>query len=390
MIQKEAEKVFQVPVRAPAGPRLPALDGLRGLAILGVLFSHSLILKSGPLPDRILTPVFFNGWIGVDLFFVLSGFLITGILWDSRESLHYFRNFYMRRVLRIFPLYYLLITVVFFVVAKIHTPLAQDMVGTAGQPIWYYLYLNNMYRGTPELSPLLGITWSLAIEEQFYFIWPTVVLLCSRRRLMQICAGLIVAALVTRVGLFMAGVYWNWIHDFILSRADALAVGAWIALALRGNEGSRLVARAAKAAVVFSIAWTVLILALKKLSLWTPGLGIALRYTPLELLFGAILVSALTATKGMHRYRFFTFRPFRTAGKLSYAMYLLHPPIVITLRDYFQLPERIPTIGGSELPRQLIFYAASISLTFLAGWISWHFFEKRFLQLKHYFPHIES
>src|SRR5207248_1231599 len=150
--------------------KIPQLDGIRGVAILVVILHNS-----GRFPR-----LFANGWMGVDLFFVLSGFLITGILLDTKESESYFKNFYARRCLRIWPLYYSLLLFMFVLVPLLR-PSEAHIIFEKSSPWWAYpLFLQNFLIpiSTNAAGPL-AITWSLAIEEQFYLVWAVVVLYCS-------------------------------------------------------------------------------------------------------------------------------------------------------------------------------------------------------------------
>src|SRR5438445_1418758 len=192
--------------------------------------------SSSPLIDRLDFLISRTGWIGVDRFFVLSGFLITGILYDAKESNHYFRNFYVRRVLRIFPLYYgaLIIFLVVLPWLRPGNPAVQSMTRDA---VWYWTYLSNVriaHNGGDFGA--IGHFWSLAIEEQFYLIWPVVVLALRRRQLQACCLACVIGALFVRVGLNVAG---NETAAFVLTpaRIDALAVGAYLALSARGPAG---------------------------------------------------------------------------------------------------------------------------------------------------------
>src|SRR5215471_6016982 len=154
--------------------RLPQLDGLRGVAIILVIL-HNQSLK---YPSLHLEHLFANGWMGVDLFFVLSGFLITGILVDTKHSEGYLKNFYARRCLRIWPLYYSLLFFMFIVVPFVH-PLVGQTIFDRSSPCWAYpLFLQN-FLVPPPAAGVLSFTWSLAIEEQFYLVWPWVVRYCS-------------------------------------------------------------------------------------------------------------------------------------------------------------------------------------------------------------------
>jgi peptidoglycan/LPS O-acetylase OafA/YrhL len=212
-----------------SGRHIPALDGLRGLAILLVILYHHTLMRQETLFDRVYVNLARLGWSGVDLFFVLSGFLITGILYDSKGSPHYFRNFYVRRTLRIFPLYY---AVVFFSLIVLPrawpawglTQLDRSAMEDRSQA-WYWLYLQNFLFARDENlgHPALAVSWSLAIEEQFYLVWPVVVSLLSRRHLIWTCGALILTALSLRIWMVSAGVHPTTIYVLPFNRMDALA-----------------------------------------------------------------------------------------------------------------------------------------------------------------------
>jgi peptidoglycan/LPS O-acetylase OafA/YrhL len=185
---------------------LPALDGVRGLAILLVMLTHFTLVQQGPVLDRLVGMAGRFGWTGVDLFFVLSGFLITSILLSSRGTGHYFRNFYARRTLRIFPLYFFVIFIATVVIPSLPFAWTEHFrVENWTRPL-YWLYLSNFaITFSPDASnDMLGLTWSLAIEEQFYLIWPILVLLLSRRALWWTCIGAVALSVVTRT-LFVIG-----------------------------------------------------------------------------------------------------------------------------------------------------------------------------------------
>ena len=157
------------------------LDGLRGLAVLLVLLAHSAIAFTR-VPS--LKWIDSYGSLGVQLFFVLSGFLITGILLDSKGTPYFFRNFFVRRGLRIYPLYYALLGFVVF----------SGVVHRHGVHWWpYILYLSNFFGGITQPAPL-GVAWSLAVEEQFYLLWPFIVSVLSLRSLERFCFATIICA----------------------------------------------------------------------------------------------------------------------------------------------------------------------------------------------------
>jgi peptidoglycan/LPS O-acetylase OafA/YrhL len=221
--------------------RLPVLDGIRGIAILPVIVYHT-VLHGGFDPttkvDRAFVRLSLFGWCGVDLFFVLSGFLITGILYDTRGSVGYFKNFYTRRVLRIFPLYYgflvLFFLVLFFLVLPFLLPQNDGLCSVRKEQVWYWTYLVNIaiaYRGWPS-DLIIAHFWSLAVEEQFYLFWPLVVFLFPRRTLMSLCCLMIGGGLVLRIVVRMLG-YHVAASVLTVCRMDELAIGGLLALSAR-------------------------------------------------------------------------------------------------------------------------------------------------------------
>jgi len=227
---------------------LPTLDGLRGIAILLVTLFHYEV-REWPWRAGFAAPLWTvvrEGWLGVDLFFVLSGFLITGILVDTKSNQGYFRNFYARRTLRIFPLYFAYLAAVFLILPVLPRIAAWQAETPFDTQLWFWSYLCNLVislRGWGASPQLVSDTWSLAVEEQFYLIWPAVVLLSSRRTLVGICLACIVGAIAFRTGLRLAHV--PWVANVVLTpaRMDSLTMGALVALAVRGPSGLARVAR---------------------------------------------------------------------------------------------------------------------------------------------------
>src|SRR5215469_16350920 len=173
--------------------RMPQLDALRGLAVIAVLIHNT----GRDLYTGFLTR---NGWMGVDLFFVLSGFLITGILLDTKNSDGYFRNFYARRCLRIWPLYYCTLFFMFVVVPLVRPSEAHQIFEPRSMPWWsYFVYLQNfLVPSITRATGLLGVTWSLAVEEQFYLVWPLVVRFLTETQLRRLSITLICCSPVLR------------------------------------------------------------------------------------------------------------------------------------------------------------------------------------------------
>src|SRR5580693_7177583 len=220
--------------------KIPQLDAVRGLAVLLVLLHNTDVYPSlhlGLIAD--------NGWMGVDLFFVLSGFLITGILLDTKQSGRYFENFYARRCLRIWPLYYSALLFMLVIVPLFRPSEAPAIFGARSSPWWAYpLFLQNFLIPIPtSAAGLLGVTWSLAVEEQFYLVWPLVVRFCTEAQLRRIATAVIFVSPALRFYLVRHQVN---IYSNTFCRLDGLMAGALLAIVIRSGSfvPSKLLTRA--------------------------------------------------------------------------------------------------------------------------------------------------
>jgi peptidoglycan/LPS O-acetylase OafA/YrhL len=296
--------------------RIRGLDGLRGIAVLLVVLFHAQRILANQIP---LIRFFDGGWCGVDMFFVLSGFLITGILRATRTHPHYWKTFAIRRALRIFPLYYL-------VLALIILPRLALGLGD-GQPYWIYpLFLSNFWiaqAGGENLA--LDITWSLSIEEQFYLLWPMIVWATGWRNLTWVCVTLVVAAPVLRF----------WLHDpsnevsymWTVCRIDALAWGALASIAWE-RRSQQLCDLAARIAPWGAMAWVLL------LSLYGDIRSVKVFAVVGFSIFPALIaaiVLAVASGRLVGWNRVLEWRPLAHLGKVSYGAYLLHPLVIAGL-----------------------------------------------------------
>jgi peptidoglycan/LPS O-acetylase OafA/YrhL len=366
----------------------PALDGVRGIAILLVLFHHFTIFD--PITTLGVWIGFFAllGWCGVDLFFVLSGFLITGILIDARGSDRYFTSFYIRRVLRIFPLYYLIVFLSFVVLSRFEW--WHDLLVGPGQwPQWpYWTYLVNFAiaeRGAFQHG-VLDVTWSLAIEEQFYLLWPAIVWLLPPRLVGPLCAAIVLFVPLLRSMALDGGA--EPVDAYVLPhlRADALALGgllAWLSrrhlLERLGPVGPYLLIGGGISAVWCAIAaggpW------------WWEPLTQRVGYSLLALTGAGLVIVAVTRGETSVWQRALRATWLRACGKYSYCMYLIHLPISRLLQEFVIEANEFPTLAGAVWPAQLGYYAVAGSATFVLAWISWHVFEAPILRLKARFPY---
>jgi peptidoglycan/LPS O-acetylase OafA/YrhL len=367
---------------------IPELDGLRGAAILLVFVNHFVApsLKGTHGVQAAVYAVTRSAWSGVDLFFVLSGFLITGILLDTKGQTHYWRNYAARRFLRIFPLYYGVLFALFVLVPALHwqEPAYAEL---RAHQAWYWTYLVNVLVALKgeQAAPLNTVHfWSLCIEEQFYCVWPFVVLLASRRRLLQIAAGTAIVGGAVRVatihGLGAAAAY-----TFTPGRLDGLMAGAVVAVIARGPAGLLAWRDWAWRAVAVGGA------ALVALGIWHGGLAwddpaaLVVGLPLLALVCAALLVLAVT-THG--RWPRLLRAPYlRACGRYSYGLYVFHYPLLWAV-DYklgglFTRADAL--VPGSALPGMLLRIAITVPLCFGLALASYHWYEKRFLTLKQYF-----
>ena len=355
--------------------RIAALDGVRGLAILGVLVMHSLYI--GPLLglDVMAHPyarVAWLGWSGVDVFFVLSGFLITAILVRSKGSPRYFRNFYMRRALRIFPLYYLVVGLLLFALP--------DRAAGGDDVLPHLLYYQNFRYAFPHgpQDPALEVTWSLAIEEQFYLLWPLLVWLLSLRGLRALCVALILGAVGLRLLLVAQGVERT--HFLTPCRLDTLAAGALLAVSPRPPAW---------------LGWLAAPLGVAGLIATAFSCGVSLPVAPAMQQVGLVCtllmgVGVLTLARSSAVLQpVFSFAPLRLLGAYSYCIYLTHMLVVERLASELQAlgPELAAALQG--WPPVLLtgaFTLAVVAASLALGLVSYHAFERWFLALKRYFP----
>ncbi len=362
----------------PDKARLPALDGLRGLAALAVVLFHLMLQGSPQSPPAIaVRSVFAVGWTGVDLFFVLSGFLITGLLVAAKGSSNYFRVFYARRTLRILPLYYAALIVLFGL--PMLGVMSHEFVVPFHDQLWFWFYLQNFHWLGALFAGWTGHLWSLAIEEQFYLIWPLVILLASRKQAIGVCIGLVVVGIAYRA--YALNVVPRLDTYYVTqARLDGLAVGASIALLVSEPVWLGRLRRHAASAM---IAATVLF-AISRSGFPVVGQTMSpLRYLGVAVFYGSLLVFALCSTTS--RLAHLLKSSFlRFYGRYSYALYVIHVPAMSVLRHFGVYPDRL-SVGGSELAGQLLYVAIVVPIITLLAWLSWHLFEKHFLKLKRHF-----
>jgi peptidoglycan/LPS O-acetylase OafA/YrhL len=344
---------------------MPELDGLRAIAILIVIAFH---LK---LPFCSL------GWSGVFLFFVLSGFLITGILLDSKSKPHYFKNFYARRALRIFPIYYLTLFAL--------TALALIKHWTIHDVGWYLLYFQNYLLGVDSFQPAFpdafDHSWSLAVEEQFYFLWPLAVLLLSWRTLLGLCLILIAGAAFTRFVIADMTQSFSLAFTPLACVVDSLAAGAMLAILRRSPFADKCGKAAGYAAVAVGGGVALLIICHNGLErFWTGWMTLPsinhLLLSAMAVLFAGLILVALdqkTYLAGLLRVGVL-----RHIGKISYGLYMYHWPLLLLL------PLLLKKFGLETLPFRY-WLPLYLAVTYFVALASWHLLEKRINAMKRNF-----
>jgi peptidoglycan/LPS O-acetylase OafA/YrhL len=376
-----AETGPSTPLRTDlSNTRIPELDGMRAIAIWMVLIFHIFYgfvpvdYSFSPIP-RVVMLAIAHGWLGVDLFFVLSGFLITGILLDSKVNPHYFRNFYARRCLRIMPLYFAVVAAFFVLYRNFRNFLILSTLFAAN-----LAYLFNVL--VPHGPAVL---WSLAVEEHFYLIWPLLVYLLDRSKLTVVAVAIVVLTPIAR-GLAVAhGMpIDDTVYVYSWFRFDGLALGALAAVWIRSPYASpRNCYRLAGLLVGMAIAITVIGVPFDILHTRTV-VGTGLRNTQAQLPFVSFLLVAL-AFQGTRLTAVLRSPLARLSGNLSYCLYLIHFAIgdgYQSLARYFGLRPSVLFGGlGSILARGIFIIVASFGLAILSR----KYLEDPFLRLKRYF-----
>ncbi|HVT86252.1 MAG TPA: acyltransferase [Chitinophagaceae bacterium] len=345
----------------------PALDGLRGIAILMVLFHHNFNF----------IPLSKFAWIGVDLFFVLSGFLVTEILLNTNGDSGYLRNFYVRRILRIFPIYYLTI-IVFFIVARFFSALNDQYIYYHNNQWMLWMYMQNwlfIFKPPPSDNFLFQHFWSLAIEEQFYLIWPFIILICKNQK-----------KLLFLVYIFLAGCIlfriFCWIDygannlSFNLqykTRIDGLCIGSIIAIWKFNKKNIKI--RIIRLSIILISIHLVAIFCAKTMFKNVPHFNF-FGFTSISVIFGMLLVYGLESKNQLTK-NLLANPAIRYIGKISYGLYIFHYPVLMLFRMYSFTSWGLKGFWGL-----MVFGSMALIIAFITSSITYHFFERKILAIR--------
>lgn len=357
-------------------PRIPALDGLRGAAVLAVFVFHGVEgMARTNLGERVVFRALRQGWVGVDWFFVLSGFLITSILLATKSRPDYYRRFFLRRTLRIFPLYYATLAVLFFVVPRVVASLPPGLDADRRDQLWFWAYAPHwLYSHRGHLGAASHF-WSLGVEEQFYLVWPFVVRAFRPRTLAVVAATGVLGGLAVRLcGPYAPSdpILLRVIADY---RIESPLAGACVAALAAGSVD--LARRLPLARLLAAAACAVFVGA----TVAGPRSLLADAKPTLALLFGACVVTLVVAgpATGLAS-RLLASSPLRFFGRYSYALYVFHPFVLLA---FDRLAPHAPpeVLAGSPLLGRFLRMACGLALTVVAALASWHVWEKRWIRL---------
>jgi peptidoglycan/LPS O-acetylase OafA/YrhL len=361
-------------------PSMPELDSLRGVAILLVLFFHGFGFQFGaaklPRLAHLFVVATMPGWVGVNLFFVLSGFLITGILLDSKHQQQYYRRFYTRRALRILPAYYALLLILSVLPSTgllEHRKVSWQFIGLS------FMYLSNV-AGLFGVPAQYGALWSLAVEEHFYLLWPTVIHSLSRRAISYFAIAIVVVCPILRAIAYKLGLQYGAGYTWLV--ADGLAIGSLLGVLSR----SWLVDRSwMKRASICCMAAGVTLIAVGVpfgILLGRTFAGGVFRLTALNVFFTGALGSTLVLGTG--NLKWIVLRPtLQFFGKISYGLYLIHM-LAFDFTDHLiakYVPDPAAAVRGSFSLMCLRFGIAGAIAIGVAA-LSRKYFEEQFLRLK--------
>jgi peptidoglycan/LPS O-acetylase OafA/YrhL len=365
--------------------RIAALDGIRGFAILLIIFWHYYDVD-GQFAHRTIPAYVLSlthlAWTGIDFFFVLSGFLIGGILLEARQSPTYYKTFYIRRAFRILPLYAVIVALYL---------LTTPFLPSTGAPVPAYVYMTltqNIWvaLGGKLASSWLLVTWTIGTEEQFYLIAPAMIKKISPRRLPLVVAAAVVFALILRVVLYNSSLFDPRATLVLMpARADAFMLGVGAALLVRDPRGAHWLVEHRRSLYLFGLAVGIVLLVFTKVSwgLDTSGMS-TFGFTCTSFLYVTLVLLAVSHPEGPVG-RFFNWRPLIALGVIAYGLYLFHEPV----KDFLHLaltgqPARLASWSDAAID------LLAFGITLVVARLSWVHFEKPFVRRGHRYTYWPS
>jgi len=346
----------------------PALDGLRGIAILLVVIYHNFGFVN----------YFFFGWLGVDLFFVISGFLITNILLDTVANRNYLKNFYSRRILRIFPLYYLSFLICLIIIESFNLDGTEYYVKNQ---LWFWTYLQNwLFIFKLPSDNLLVHFWSLAVEEQFYLVWPFIILwLKVPRKLFIIVTGVLLIVVSCR---FLIWTYKiekiSYFSLYTFTRIDGICVGCMVALIMRFKQN--FLKHYSAVIVLILAGFNFLFYFFNSQYEFTFPYLAMIGYTTFAVILGLLVYETTTANTKIINI-LLSIPLLKFFGKISYGFYIFHWPVYILANPFLK---RIVLLLFKTSPviAQIFSSVIATGMAVLISFLSYKYFESYFLKLK--------
>jgi peptidoglycan/LPS O-acetylase OafA/YrhL len=342
----------------------PPLDGLRGLAILMIILHHNFNFVS--FSD--------SAWISLDLFFVLSGFLITGILLRTRDSVHFMRNFYARRVLRIFPIYYLSLIIFLFILPNLVDFPFSIRYFKLNQSWFWFEIQNWLFIFKPEgNNNYLNHYWSLALEEQFYIVSPWLILyIKSIQRIANLLLSLLILIILIRLALWFRHFQTiSYINLYAFTRIDGLCIGSLLAIFKHSGNYNLTIGNRILGAIFSLIVFIYLPVCKFFLDIRLPYTACCL-FPMIAMFWGIVIKLSLRAKSVLNQV--FSNRVLIFFGKISYGLYIFHWPINRIIRLKLETPHNQVSIA-----------LASTCIAIVIATISYYSYERKFLNLKRYF-----
>lgn len=368
---------------------IPILDGIRGVAILMVCFVHFFSVNESSLYETnkyigvLLFKISFLGLKGVELFFILSGFLITNILYNSKNSKRYFLSFYSRRFLRIFPLYYFVLGVSFFILPSLISINAngRNIIENQG---WLWTYTSNLTNifypidwGNGGNLPSFGHFWSLCVEEHFYLFWPFLIYFSTEKRLPRIMWSIVFLSVFSSFFVFIFDDLVPIFHWSTIKYSGVLSLGGLISYYRSTSINYERVIQIAKKLVLPSF---ILFIVVNFLPRESKFYEVSTFFTSI-IFFAFLLIISLenekiSSTIFKHRFLYFI-------GKISYGIYVYHEMLVPYFTKYvYNYLEKYIQNGILCI---MIYTLICTAISVFIAWCSWHLIEKPILKFKLYF-----